>query len=741
MRRKIISFGLCLSLLLSFVLACKKTVNPKPAKDTTPPGKVQDFNVKAGDKKLDLRWKNPNDEDFYKAILYVKVGADRLDAVSPVERKDLKPGKTEYYTVTGLDNDKEYSCKIDTYDKAGNKTEGDYISATPKDASLTIGRVLYNGIEGTSHLEAAHRVTIRFETDKEMKVAKYAKGTKDSFDASTATEATLAPDKKSATFELSDNGMYTIYAEGEVAGTKVTDTYEISIENIDKEPPAQVSDVDVKSGIQSLKLSWKKPTDSDFDGVEITVLDKSGSAIADYNPRKLGNTSISETINNLKDDEEYTIRIVTVDKLGNKSKAVEVKGIPSSGKLNSALLTTAVTFPNPTSKYIGKLEIYVFGKNLDNALTAAGNDISINDVQVDKDTIDLKGTYAIKLTAELDDEHALESSVLTSGITVEIGTKKITAPVHPFTLEVSDDYTKVTVLSATKFEAETTIPEGVTHIKDGALKNASGKIKLAKSLQEIGKSAFQGSSVTAIDFTQCTKLRTIGESAFQNCKQIEGLVLPESLEEIGKSAFQASSVKEFDFAKCTKLATIGESVFRDCANITNVDLSKTKLTKINKATFMSCSQLNKITFPVSLEEIADGANKGTSAVNEGAFRNCESLQTIVFPEGSALKKIGHHAFTGYVRPLKPSNQVLTSIDLSMCTKLTTIGFCAFYALPNATITLPDMTEEKTGVQPNIDRAAFGDNGASMCKEVIVPNEEMKILVKASGYTETITVTP
>jgi len=92
---------------------------------------------------------------------------------------------------------------------------------------------------------------------------------------------------------------------------------------------------------------------------------------------------------------------------------------------------------------------------------------------------------------------------------------------------------------------------------------------------------------------------------------------------------------------------------------------------------------------------------------------------------SKLTEIGHGAFKGCSK--------LKSVDLSGCTELTVIGgdsyvayYGAFSGCTNAVIKLPASITE-------VRDKAFGKDNETYCKKVLVPNEEIKQLVRASGY--------
>ncbi|MEL3899817.1 MAG: leucine-rich repeat domain-containing protein [Treponema phagedenis] len=122
------------------------------------------------------------------------------------------------------------------------------------------------------------------------------------------------------------------------------------------------------------------------------------------------------------------------------------------------------------------------------------------------------------------------------------------------------------------------------------------------------------------------------------------------------------------------------------------------VTKINggdrSGAFSGCSGLTSLTLPDGLTSIGINAFVDCSGLTSidlsactkltsigfGAFRGCSGLTSITLPDG--LTSIEYDTFSGC--------SGLTSIDLSACTKLTSIGNGAFYDCSGLTsITLPD----------------------------------------------------
>ena len=93
----------------------------------------------------------------------------------------------------------------------------------------------------------------------------------------------------------------------------------------------------------------------------------------------------------------------------------------------------------------------------------------------------------------------------------------------------------------------------------------------------------------------------IKEGEFENNNSIEKVVFPSSLVKIESYAFNnCSHLVELDFSQCLKLKEIGESAFQNCG-LRNIDLSKCMfLETIGELAFCGCKSLMNIEFPNSL---------------------------------------------------------------------------------------------------------------------------------------------
>ena len=166
-------------------------------------------------------------------------------------------------------------------------------------------------------------------------------------------------------------------------------------------------------------------------------------------------------------------------------------------------------------------------------------------------------------------------------------------------------------------------------------------------------------------------LKTIGGAAFWNCKCLTSITLPKSLTNIGENPFLCLQLKinnlspHFCIENDVLFTADKTHLISYCSSKTIYSVPSTVETIGNEA-FSWCESLTSITLPEGLEAIGDGA-----------FNMCDSLSSITLPEG--LKTIGTSAFDGC--------DSLTSIILT--DGLETIGEQTFARCSSLTsITLP-----------------------------------------------------
>ena len=176
---------------------------------------------------------------------------------------------------------------------------------------------------------------------------------------------------------------------------------------------------------------------------------------------------------------------------------------------------------------------------------------------------------------------------------------------------------------------------------------------------------------------------TINEYAFSKKTSLTSVVLPANLTNIGERAFSGcTSLASVDFSACTKntLDIAAYAFYGDKALIQVIFPSR--LTSIGDGAFSGCTSLTSVNFSACEETLNIGGNafsytvitsvvfpKGLKSVGKWAFDSCEDLKTVDFSACKELVSVEENAF---------SNCGLTEVNLSACSKLTSIGKYAFY---------------------------------------------------------------
>ncbi len=135
----------------------------------------------------------------------------------------------------------------------------------------------------------------------------------------------------------------------------------------------------------------------------------------------------------------------------------------------------------------------------------------------------------------------------------------------------------------------------------------------------IGANAFQDAqSLTSVIFPN--SLKEIGSSAFFRCRYIgSSITFPSSLESIDSYCFyQCWSVPSFDITNCEKLTTISNGAFQECSTITSIIIPD-NVTFIDRYAFLSCNNLQS----VDLSRCSQLATLGNIV-----FKNCTKLTSI-----------------------------------------------------------------------------------------------------------------
>ena len=268
-----------------------------------------------------------------------------------------------------------------------------------------------------------------------------------------------------------------------------------------------------------------------------------------------------------------------------------------------------------------------------------------------------------------------------------------------------------------------------------------GKIIIGKEVKKIGTEAFKDcGNISYVDFSRCVNLMIIGEKAFMACNSLTELNLSpcERLLRIEQGAFYVcQNLENVDISNCKRLVIIGmeafawcvkaskinlsgclllntvkQQAFHKCGALKHVDLSGCKnLRKIDSSVFFSCK---------SLKEIDLSACKSLIKIGDSVFYDCKALESVNLSNLVLVEEIGKNAFRECPK--------LKEIDLSHFAKLEKLDQYTFHESGEVVVRL----------NPNIQtikKFAFGDAVATYCKQVVVPNNEIKQKVVDSKYPE------
>lgn len=212
--------------------------------------------------------------------------------------------------------------------------------------------------------------------------------------------------------------------------------------------------------------------------------------------------------------------------------------------------------------------------------------------------------------------------------------------------------TSLTTLGSYAFSScyalkEIVIPDGVENLMSKTFADCTSlvKVTLGKNTRTVGTDDYY--SAQADIFKDCTALKEvvfndnleiIGSGAFQGCSALESIVLPAGLKLISNYSFSGcESVKTIDFSKCTQLESIGNSAFAKswsggATQIENLVLPESLKTLGDKV-FRGSNSLLTVVLPDNLESIG-----------ESTFEDCEKLEEVTIP--GKVTKLPAYLFSG-----------------------------------------------------------------------------------------------
>ncbi len=219
------------------------------------------------------------------------------------------------------------------------------------------------------------------------------------------------------------------------------------------------------------------------------------------------------------------------------------------------------------------------------------------------------------------------------------------------------------------------------------------------SVTSIEVVAFQAcKSLTSV--TIPNSVTSIGSSAFNNCSGLTSVTIPNSVTSIGNNAFSyCSSLTSVTIPN--SVTSIGGWTFDGCSGLTSVTIPNS-VTSIGNYAFESCSGLTSVTIPNSV-----------TSIGNFAFESCTGLTSVTI--GNSVTSIGEAAFVDC--------SSLTSVTIP--NSVTSIGFLAFYNCSGLTsVTIEAETP------PTLDESAFSN---TLCS-IYVPCGTLDSYKTAEGWS-------
>lgn len=141
--------------------------------------------------------------------------------------------------------------------------------------------------------------------------------------------------------------------------------------------------------------------------------------------------------------------------------------------------------------------------------------------------------------------------------------------------------------------------------------NSKGSISAKAGTTAIGENAFFNNEVTSVYLPSSVK--TIEQSAFEQCKELKSISIPETLVTIGNMAFKnCTRIKTMNI---TSAQTIGSNAFEGCANLSSVILPE-NVEVINDYAFKNCPSLIGIVIPSKIKTISSNIFNGCTSCEE-----------------------------------------------------------------------------------------------------------------------------
>ena len=209
------------------------------------------------------------------------------------------------------------------------------------------------------------------------------------------------------------------------------------------------------------------------------------------------------------------------------------------------------------------------------------------------------------------------------------------------------------------------IPSGVTSIGDNAFVYCEGltSVCIANSVTDIGDNAFAFCKcLTSIVIPD--SVTSIGDAVFSHCEALTCITVKNGnpvyysidncLIEVASKTL-ITGLQNSVIPTDGSVISIGKCAFEGCKGLVSMKIPES-VTSIGGGAFAGCEELTSIVIPESVTSIGSGAFTGCKAltsiiipesvksIGNGAFASCKALTSIVIPE--SVTSIGRFAFHG-----------------------------------------------------------------------------------------------
>lgn len=162
----------------------------------------------------------------------------------------------------------------------------------------------------------------------------------------------------------------------------------------------------------------------------------------------------------------------------------------------------------------------------------------------------------------------------------------------------------------------------------------------------------EGNHITISSEYEGKDVVRIADSAFKDCKMLEGVIMWADIEEIGDSAFKGcTGLAEFSVPNSTKI--IGHHAFEGCDGLQNLIIWGDP--DIGEYAFAYCTNLTEISIGSDTKNVGAHAFEGCTGVSslifwgaeivgDYAFAGCTGIKEVSIP--SDTLSIGNHTFDG-----------------------------------------------------------------------------------------------